>query len=289
MKRMLAVLLAALLLLSGTPALGGEYRASDANVQNLVKLLKDLVYAYERPLPEDGQTIDRDLEAIRGVNEADYEIAEAIAAHWRAVYLDGSYRLHVFRGDKRAAELLETGIPDSVTHAFVVLGYQLKDGKMRKELMGRCEAAAAAARAFPGTILVCSGGATGENNPKQYTEAGLMKAYLVQKCGIDASRIHIDERAMTTVENAENTFAILEERGVRTMTIVTSTYHQRWGQAVYNAVGAIYRREHGYSVDIVGNYCFDIEPSSDSYRHDDRIAARQLGTVLKIPKEAMEG
>ena len=32
------------------------------------------------------------------------------------------------------------------------------------------------------------------------------------------------------------------------MTIVTSTYHQRRGQAIYKAAGALYGMSHGYSV-----------------------------------------
>ena len=50
-------------------------------------------------------------------------------------------------------------------------------------LMGLTKAAIAA-RVFPDSILVCSGGATGDNNPERHTEAGLMKQYLAGTCGI---------------------------------------------------------------------------------------------------------
>ena len=79
-------------------------------------------------------------------------------------------------------------------------------------------------------------------------------------------------------------FYQLKENGIRTMTIVTSTYHQRWGQAIYNAVAALYEREQGYTVEIVENYCFDIEPSREMYKDDAQIAIRQLASVLKLPK-----
>ena len=96
---------------------------------------------------------------------------------------------------------------------------------------------------------ICSGGATGPNNPDGHTEAGLMKEYLVRACGIDTSRIFTDESAMTTLENAENTFEILRAKGIRTITIVTSDYHQKWGQVLYNALAAVYAQRYGYSVE----------------------------------------
>ena len=158
---------------------------------------------------------------------------------------------------------------------------------MTAELAGRCDAAAAVARSFPGAIVVCSGGATGENNPEGHTEAGLMKEYLSENCGIDTERIFIDEKAMTTAENAVNTFEILREQRIKTMTIVTSAYHQRWGQAVYNAVGALFRQRYGFDVRVVGNYCLDIEPSVEMYRMDDRIAVMQIAQILGLPPDVM--
>ena len=156
---------------------------------------------------------------------------------------------------------------------------------MTEELMGRCDAAAAVARSFPEAILVCSGGPTGANNPDRHTEAGLMKAYLVERCGVDAGRVFTDERAMTTVDNAVNTFAILEERAIETMTIVTSAYHQRRGQAIYNAVAALRARASGYRPEIVANYCLDIQPANERLLDDADITIRQLGEVLGLPRE----
>ena len=115
-----------------------------------------------------------------------------------------------------------------------------------------------------------------------------MKQYLTEVCGIDPARIFTDERAMTTAENAVNTFAIMKAQGVETMTIVTSSYHQRWGQALYNALAAIYERQRGYHARLVGNYCFDTQPSVDAFLHDDRFAIYQLGEILDLPKAQLE-
>ena len=285
MKKRIALLLALLLIIIRVSGISEDYNIDGRNLEHFSVLLNDLLTAYEAPSGEDEQRIEADLEAIRAVSDSDGEIAQSIADHWRTVYLDGDYALCVHDGSERATTL-EAAMPADIgAHAFVVLGYELKDGEMTKELIGRCTAAAAAARSFPDSILVCSGGATGENNPDGHTEAGLMKAYLTENCGIDAKRIFIDERAMTTVENALNTFDILDANGIESMTIVTSTYHQRWGQAIYNAVGALYGKSHGYSVKIVGNYCFETEPSNEMFKNDAQIAIGQLSSVLGLPRE----
>lgn len=257
------------------------------DTENFGQLLTHLVQAYESPSDRDAQLINADLAAIRAVNNKDYALAKSIADHWRSVFLDPDYPLYIYQGDGTAPELAEAGIPNSRSHAIVVLGYELMNGEMQPELMGRCDAAAAAARAFPETILVCSGGATGENNPKGNTEAGLMKDYLTGHCGIDEARIYIDEKAMTTAENAVNTFQILQENEVHTMTIVTSAYHMRWGQAVYHVLAELYREQRGYSIESIANFCLDIEPSVEVYQAGDRFAAYQIAGILGLPNEVI--
>ncbi len=272
---------------------GAGYQPAEGNAENLGALLADLALACESPSDEAGvsdgaaRRIDADLEAVRAVSETDYAIAAQIAAHWRAVYLDPDYELILYSGGERATELEDAGYRDGDIEAIVVLGYELQNGEMTDELKGRCDAAAAAARSLPSAIIVLTGGATGRNNPEGHTEAGLMRAYLTEQCGVDDARIFTDESAMNTVDNALNTFAILEREGVHTMTVVTSGYHQRRGQAIYNAVGAVYRAEHDYAVEIVGNYCYDIEPSQAMYIDDHGMAARQLGQVLNLPNDVL--
>ena len=286
MNKPVAAALLLIFLLTGTQALATQKWISDASKPHFVNLLERLLSACETPAADDDATIDAALEAIRQVNARDYEIARAIAEHWRDVYLDDDYPLFLYHeGEATASELEQTSLRDSDRHAFVVLGYKLRDGQMEPELMRRCDAAAAAARSYPRTIIVCSGGATGDNNPMMHTEAGMMRDYLVESCGIDASRIFIDEEAMTTLQNAINTMEMLQQQAIETMTIVTSSYHQRWGQAVYNAVATLYRQYYGYSVDILANYSYDTEPSDKAYLHGERIAIRQIAHLLDVPME----
>ena len=269
MKKLLLMLLVLATLMS-TPAAAEESPATFAN------LILDLVAAYESPSDSSLLKIDADAEALQD------EVAASIVGHWKAVYLNPDYQLLLYGKDDPA--LLQ--IPENgQDHAIVILGYELLDGEMTDELKGRCEAGAAVANAYPASVIVCTGGATGENNPDQHTEAGLMKEYLVQTCGLDAARILTDDRSLTTAQNALNTFVILQAQGIHTMTIVTSSYHQRRGQVLYNAVSAQYKKAHAYPISIIGNYNFDIEPSSVSYRKDHLLTAFQLGIILNLPEE----
>ena len=108
-----------------------------------------------------------------------------------------------------------------------------------------------------------------------------MKNYLSKRCGIDADRILTEREALTTLENAEYSFRILQEEGIEKITIVTSDYHQRWGQVLFNALAAIYEKTTGYRVQIVGNYNFRTKPNTagpDSYI---QIVTGQLGLVFR--------
>ncbi len=280
-----AVLLSAGLLLG--MASGSRSHVTKANAPNFGMLLADLVSACEDTDHTGTDRISADLEAIRTLDRTDFKLARSIAEHWQKVFLDPDYPLYIFKGENSASVPEEAGIPNSRRHAIVVLGYQLEDGQMQPELIGRCESAAALARAFPRAILVCSGGATGENNPEGNTEAGLMKRYLTEQCGIDASRIFIDEEAMTTQENAVNTLRIMQRKGAHSMTIVTSRYHQCWGQADYNAAAAVYSKQYGYNVEIIGNYCYDVDAPIELYRTGYRIAAFQIAGILGLPENIL--
>ena len=210
-----------------------------------------------------------------------HELAAFIVEKWNEIYFNPDYRLYIDGKDNP-----ET-LPVSGNHAFVVLGFELENGEMRDELKARCEAAAAAAKAFPDSILVCSGGATGDNNPEGHTEAGLMKEYLIQSCGIAPERIHTDESAMTTLDNAVNTFTILKNEGIDTITVVTSSYHQRRANILYETLAEVIRKTEGVSVTVAGNYSCEAQAPKELEKYDARIAAMQLEEILTkyLPEE----
>ena len=267
MKKSCCMLLVLCLCLICSAALGEKTFAD---------LIIDLVLASENPCEETINQIDCDTEAMKD------ELALSIAENWKEVWINPEYHLNLFGEDDPAL------LPITGRHAFVVLGFQLKDGEMTDELKGRCNAAAAAAKVFPDSILVCTGGATGENNPENHTEAGMMKQYLTDVCDIAPERIFTDERAMDTVENARNTLEILKAHAIETMTIVTSSYHQRRGETLHQAMAAKFKQKYGYSVYVTGNFSFYVEKDEQSQQNEMRITMIQLCSILELPEEQTE-
>lgn len=261
-RKALAALLALVLaaaLCAGACAEG--WQAAEENGPRFRTLFDAMKAVCDKPAEGNRAAVQAAADAIREANADDGDIAQAVADHWLSVFSD-SYRMLLHHGEEMAVELTMSGPEFSGKHAFVVLGFRLEDGEMTEELEERCDAAAACARSFPDAILVCTGGATGENNPDGHTEAGEMKKYLCLHCGIDATRILTEENAMTTLENARNTMGMLIQAGVESITIVTSDYHQRWSQALYNALAAIEKKNSGYEIRIVGNYSCPVENES---------------------------
>ena len=282
-----AALLALALALLLCAAWAEDWHPAEDDLPRYRQLFDLLTAALDEPAAADRAAADAPLEQIRQESEDDYDVGKAVTDHWFATVLNSRYHMYYHRGEKTAPTLKYSGADFSARHAFVVLGYQLQNGEMQPELIGRCEAAAAAARSFPEAILVCTGGVTGHNNPGNHSEAGEMKKYLAGQCGIDAERIFTDEAAMTTTENAINTFRILKEQGIESITVVTSDYHQLWGQVLFNAMAAVYEKSAGYKVRIAGNFNYPARPDSD-HRAYCRSALNQLPSLfmkdLGIPR-----
>ncbi len=261
LKSIAACMLAAVILLHGCAgfAEGTEQKADYS------RLIRDLTNARDSTAQ-----VEADLEAMQ-----DNELAAFIASTWQELFMDPEYRVYI-NGKDDPAVLQITG-----AHAFVVLGYALKNGEMTEELKERCDAAAAAWREFPDSILVCSGGPTGENNPEKHTEAGMMKLYLAETCGIPADSIYTDESAMTTVDNAMNTFGILKEQWIEEITLVTSSYHQRWANLLYTVLAEYIRETEGRTISVVSNFSCEREAPGNLAGKESGIAARQLDEMLK--------
>uniref|UniRef100_UPI003F4BC9B8 YdcF family protein n=1 Tax=Brachyspira catarrhinii TaxID=2528966 RepID=UPI003F4BC9B8 len=127
------------------------------------------------------------------------------------------------------------GLEDNDTTAIVVLGFKLNDdGTMQDELKGRLDTAYMTAQKYTNVYVALTGGGTAVSNTNA-TEADLMAAYLIEK-GIPESRIIVENKSKTTVENAEFTYAILREKypNVNKIIMVTSHYHVPRGCLLYN-------------------------------------------------------
>ncbi len=107
-----------------------------------------------------------------------------------------------------------------------------------------------------------------------------MKQYLTETCGIDAGRIYTDPDAMTTGENAVNTFRILRELEIDTYTVVTSDYHQLWAQILFNAMAAMTEKDTGHAVRLVGNYSFPAQPEIPFIRGC-KTGLNQLANIIR--------
>ena len=252
-----------LMLLCGTAA-GETWRAAEEDYPMFETLLERLETEERDKVKADRKELDDILEMIHLKSAEEYEVGRAIVDHWYGSVKNSNYRRFAYRGEEKATPLERSGLDFSGKHAFVVLGYQLQDGEMTDELKGRCDAAAAAAWSFPDSLVICTGGATGQQNWENHTEAGEMKMYLARDCHIDADRILTDEQAQTTLENAENVFLILKQQGIDKITLVTSDYHQMWAQILFNAVAAIWKARTGMEVSIVGNYSYTVRPGTKS-------------------------
>ena len=116
----------------------------------------------------------------------------------------------------------ETHLPPLADYdALIVLGAQVKpDGTLSLQLQWRLDAAVDAWRAHPCWVVVC--GARGSNEPVE--EAYAMRDYLVSE-GVPESWILTDAQSYNTRQNIRNAIALLEDKDVQRVAVVTSDYH----------------------------------------------------------------
>ena len=139
--------------------------------------------------------------------------------------------------------VLPDGLPDTDTLCIVALGFQLEpDGTMRGELVERLKVVKESAEKYPRALIVCTGGGTAAQD-ETATEAGKMAEWLKEN-GIAEERILVEDRSLTTAQNAMYTYDILTERypQVRQLAIVSSDYHIATGTLLFEAE-AILRAE----------------------------------------------
>ncbi|WP_338891503.1 YdcF family protein [Rhodococcus sovatensis] len=123
---------------------------------------------------------------------------------------------------------------DGPRTAIVALGFGLHgDGSMQDELVDRLESAAAAASASPESPVVVTGG-----NPQSgIAEADAMREWLVDN-GVAAERIHVENKANSTVQNALFSVPIVESIGADSVVIATSANHVRRSISNFAIAGA---------------------------------------------------
>ena len=106
--------------------------------------------------------------------------------------------------------------------AIVILGYGLNpDGTMRTILRRRVLTGLTVAQFFPQSPIIVTGG-----NPQNgKTEAEQMRNMLML-LGFPANRIIVEDRANSTVQNAQFSVPLAKQAGTSGIILVTSTTHQ---------------------------------------------------------------
>ncbi len=133
-------------------------------------------------------------------------------------------------------EKLPDTLPDDDSLCLVALGFQLNpDGTMRDELVERLKVLLAAAAQYPHAKIVCTGGGTAAEDPTA-TEAGRMAEWLTAQ-GVDPARLMVEDRSLTTAQNAIFTYELLEKTSpqVRQIAIISSDYHIATGTLLFGA------------------------------------------------------
>jgi hypothetical protein len=131
-------------------------------------------------------------------------------------------------------------LPDSLmtddSLCLVALGFQLNpDWTMREELIERLKVLLRASEQYPNAVIVCTGGGTAADDPSA-TEAGRMAEWLAAQ-GVDPARVVVEDRSVTTAQNAIYTCDILEERypRVKQIAVISSDYHIATGVLLFGA------------------------------------------------------
>ncbi len=176
-------------------------------------------------------------ELIQELTELDAEAAlrwGKIMDLWRSCASD----LPIYYG------VLPDGLPETDELAIVALGFQLEpDGAMRPELIERLKVVLNSAEKYPRALVVCTGGGTASAN-EGVTEAGKMAEWLIEH-GLSSDRVIVEDRSLTTAQNAIYTFDILAEHypQVQTLAIVSSDYHIATGTLLFEAESILRQKQ----------------------------------------------
>ena len=163
----------------------------------------------------DSGKIESCLDALEAESPAE-------GALWRRIMTDWARLNEAGFEDHR---VLPDDLPQDDSLCIVVFGYGLgADGSIQPELEDRLYVALNAARQYPDAYVAVTGGQTSE--VAGVTEGGQMAAWLRAQ-GAAESRLIVEDQALSTTQNAANTYKLLTSAypQVKTLAVVTSDYH----------------------------------------------------------------
>ena len=180
------------------------------------KIIEELAVYYGTYGGESDEKVGELLSELKSVDEIQGAKWEKIMTTWRA--LDGGCEVNY--------DVLPDGLPDTDELCLVALGFQLNpDGTMKDELISRLGVVLESANKYPNSLIVCTGGGTASEN-KDATESGRMAEWLIEN-GIAKERVIVEDKSLTTAQNAIYTYEILSDKypQVKKIAIISSDYH----------------------------------------------------------------
>ena len=231
-----------LMIVAIVPALLTGCGSNSSNKRDNREIIEEMVVDYGTYGAEADATVESLLNELRSADRITGDKWASIMELWRDVNNDPAVNVGV----------LPDGLPDTDELCLVALGFQLApDGSMREELVERLKVVLASAEKYPNACIVCTGGGTASNNPSA-TEAGKMAEWLVEN-GVDNGRIFVEDRSLTTAQNAIYTFELLAHQRPQAtkLAIISSDYHIATGTLLFGAEATLLAEKAGkeqYSV-----------------------------------------
>ena len=185
---------------------------------------------------------------------------------------------------------LPDDLPKDDSLCIVVLGFELNDdGSMKDELIARLRVALTCARQYPNAYVLCTGGGTAAKAP-DVTEGRAMGDWMLAH-GLGRARLIVEDKSMTTAENAMNSYKILfaDYPSVDSMAVVSSAYHIPWGSLLFEAGLLQSAAERGTRpIHVISNAACPVE--NDVYLREDLLRWQTGGMLQMIGRDdlAME-
>ena len=251
-RKIVALLLALLIALS-LAACGEEKNETEETKtakaeRGASDIIEELAVYYGTYGEEADSKTNELLEELRGVDEVAADKWTKIVGLWKEV--NGDLALNY--------DVLPDGLDDTDALCLVALGFQLKDdGTMKDELIERLKVVLKSAEKYPNSYVVCTGGGTAKNN-KSATEAGKMAEWLIEN-GVSKDRVIVEDRSITTAQNAIYTYEILKEDypSVSKIAIISSDYHIATGALLFGAEATLIAGKAGEEkYEIVSNAAY---------------------------------
>ena len=239
--------------------------AAEGDPNAIIQEIMNYYQHYESDAMTDVCRLLDQLEAIDGEK----------ADNWRKIVAKWEYAVNELDNPYGC---LPDGLPQDDSLCIVVMGYVLNaDGSMRKELIGRCQVALNSYQKYPNAYIICTGGGTASGNSRA-TEAGQMAKWLIEH-GVKEDRIIVEDRSISTEENAMFSMDILKSRipQVNTLALVSSDYHLRRCYVLFEAALALNDWDEDYTV--AGTAAYDAgKPGNEGSKTE----AEGLGKMVNI-------